>query len=223
MRRTWVAVAIANLLVFYLGCKVYTFTASIKAYRDETKSQWVAAPQGFLQLVAPSPKAAKKELRFFRINDVVMGGRSTSSISCARSLVFEGRINTTGGGFASCRTLGDETRLGLQRTSTALLVDAAGDNQRYKLTLHIADSWSMGTPAWSRDFVAAPERTVHRLEFADFTAARQGRPVRATLDVSKVTGIGFSLSLYDQDGAPNPDFGPGPFRLEVFGVKEVES
>ena len=42
------------------------------------------------------------------------------------------------------------------------------------------------------------------------------------LDASKMTGIGFSLSLYTADGKPNPQFGDGPFRLEVHGVKEVE-
>ena len=67
------------------------------------------------------------------------------------------------------------------------------------------------------------KRTTHRLRLSDFIPSSQGRVVKGvTLDAAKVTGIGFSLSLYTADGKPNPKFGDGPFRLEVHGVREVE-
>ena len=141
------------------------------------------------------------------------------------SLEFTGRINTNGGGFASCRTLGDEAPLGLSARTTTLLVDATGDAQLWKVVLHTADSWSMRTPSWSHDFVAHPTRTTHRLALRDFLPGRQGTLVKGLppLDPAAVTGLGFSLSLYTADGKPNPQFGDGPFGLEVHGVRVEEA
>merc|ERR1712194_260110 len=111
--------------------------------------------------------------------------------------------------------------LGLARGSGAvLLVDAVGDNMLYKVSLHTADSWSMRVPRWGHDFMATKNRTTHRLYLDDFVASRQGAK-NAVLDGSKVTGIGFSLSLLTANNEPNMEFGDGPFRLEVYSVKEV--
>ena len=219
----WVA-GVAGLVSIIGGFKLWSFLQSVRLYREDTKSDWIAAPPSFLTRlgVANTPS---EQLRFFRINDEVMGGKSTSTLSLGgggSSLVFSGTINTNGGGFASCRTLGDDAPLGLTKTSGALLIDAGGDGQLHKVTLHTADSWSMGTPSWSHDFVAKKERSTYRLALSDFIAGKQGRPVKnAVLDAAQVTGIGFGLSLYTANGNKNTNFGDGPFRLEVYSVKEV--
>eukprot|EP00310_Coccolithus_braarudii_P012426 CAMPEP_0183353228 /NCGR_PEP_ID=MMETSP0164_2-20130417/33138_1 /TAXON_ID=221442 /ORGANISM="Coccolithus pelagicus ssp braarudi, Strain PLY182g" /LENGTH=192 /DNA_ID=CAMNT_0025525877 /DNA_START=147 /DNA_END=725 /DNA_ORIENTATION=+ len=188
-----------------------------------TKSKWVEAPPDFLRLRDVAVQSSA--LRFFRINDEVMGGKSSSTLDLTKgsALLFEGHINTNGGGFCSCRTLGDAAPIGLQDGS-ALLIDAAGDGQRHKMTLHTADSWSMRTPSWSHDFEPSPQRSVHRLLLRDFIPSRQGGVIKgiAPLDGANVTGLGFSLSLYTADGKPNPRFGNGPFRLEIYGMREVE-
>ena len=105
-------------------------------------------------------------------------------------LVFDGVINTNGGGFASCRTLGDEAPLGLAAgTSSVILVDATGDGQLHKLMLHTADSWQMSTPSWAHDFLTSEKRATYKLPLADFIPSKQGRPVSgAQLDGSGVTG-----------------------------------
>jgi len=219
----WVT-SVVGLASIIGGVKLWTFLQSIRLYREGTKSEWIAVPPSFLTRVGGASNVSE-QLRFFRINDEVMGGKSTSQLSLGEesSLVFSGTINTNGGGFASCRTLGDEAPLGLSgKMSSALLVDATGDGQLHKVTLHTADSWSMGTPSWSHDFVATKERSTHRLALSDFVAGRQGRPMKkAVLDGAQVTGIGFSLSLYTDDGKPNTNFGDGPFRLQVHSVREV--
>ena len=214
-----------GLAVAFGGYRLYGFLHGIKVYRDKTKSENLAAPPGLVRLLDASKGG---ELKFFRINDEVMGGKSISELSIGNggsSLIFAGTINTNGGGFASCRTLGDEAPLGLSNgTTSTLLVDATGDGFLHKLTLHTADSWQMGTPSWSADFLTERDvRATHRLPLAEFIASKQGRPVRgATLDGSAVTGLGFGLSLYTADGKPNPHFGDGPFHLEVHSVKEVD-
>jgi hypothetical protein len=212
MQRTLGALAVIALLCVVLPSDA--IGRALKTYKDRTKAEWTAAPPDFLRLLqAPSP-----DLKFFRINDEVMGGKSSSSIAVSDScLTFSGTINTTGGGFASCRTLGDSEPLGL--TGSGLLVDAEGDGMLYKVTLHTADSWSFRAPSWSQDFVAG-KRSSHKLFFRDFSAGWRGQKVEGQLDASTITGIGFSLSLYTSDGKPNPKFGPGPFKIEVHSVEE---
>jgi hypothetical protein len=150
-----------------------------------------------------------------------MGGRSTSSLAVdGKTLVFSGEINTNGGGFASFRSLGDEEPIGLPSSVHALIVDATGDGQRYKLVCHTADSWAMGVPSWSQDFVPT-KRALHTLPLSGFIPSKQGRVVSSLppLDPSKVTGVGFALSLYTADGKPNEQFASGPFRLQVHGIQ----
>ena len=219
------AAAAASLLLFG-GYRLHNFIRGMQQYREHTKSETVTVAANFLRLLDAPRK--KEQLHFFRINDEVMGGRSTSVLAptAMGGLLFTGLINTNGGGFASCRTLGDDKKLGLSGgRRTALLVDASGDGSLYKATLHTADSWEMGTPSWSHDFLATRERATYRLPLSAFIPSKQGRVVRrgAPLDASRVTGVGFSLSLYTADGRPNPQFGDGPFSLEVHGVQEVPS
>ena len=209
---------VAFALVTYGGYRVVSFLYGMHTYRKTTKEAWVAAPPKFLRLDGDAPSRA---LRFFRINDEVMGGKSTSELELSdQGLLFTGTINTNGGGFCSCRTLGDDVPLGLSDGSS-LHVDAAGDGMLYKVVLHTSDSWAMAVPSWSYDFIAA-KRSTHRLPLSDFVPSSQGRVIKGkTLNAAEVTGIGFSLSLYTADGKPNPNFGDGPFRLEVRSVREV--
>lgn len=214
-----------SLLAF--GCfHLHAFLQGIRAYRERTKSETCVVPAlHFLQLLDTSRFGQEDELKFFRINDEVMGGRSISSMdySPADGLLFSGEINTNGGGFASCRTLGDDVPLGLSNgTQSALIVDATGDGQLHKVMLYTADSWQMSTPSWAHDFLAAKKRSTYRLPLSAFVPSKQGRVARGVqLNGAEITGIGFSLSLYSADGKPNPSFGAGPFRLHVHGVREV--
>ena len=138
-----------------------------------------------------------------------------------------GVINTNGGGFASFRTLGarsagsdDEAPLGLPAECATVEVAATGDGRRYKVTLHVADSWAMSLPVWGADFVTRGRRQTFRLPLRSFVPTRQGRVVKAPpLSPAAVTGVGFSLSLYTADGKPNKEFGDGPFELTVHGVE----
>ena len=165
---------VAFALVTYGGYRVVSFLYGMHTYRKTTKEAWVAAPPKFLRLDGDAPSRA---LRFFRINDEVMGGKSTSEIELSdQGLLFTGTINTNGGGFCSCRTLGDDVPLGLSNGSS-LHVDAAGDGMLYKVVLHTSDSWAMAVPSWSYDFIAAT-RSTHRLPLSDFVPSSQGRVIR---------------------------------------------
>ena len=91
----------AALLGF--GCfKAVRLVSQIKAYKEGTKAVHVTTPADFLALqggILGRGAAIGRPLTFFRINDEVMGGKSTSSLAVdARGggLEFAGEINTNG-------------------------------------------------------------------------------------------------------------------------------
>ena len=89
----------AALLGF--GCfKAVRLVSQIKAYKEGTKAVNVTLPADFLALqggLLGGGAAIGRPLTFFRINDEVMGGKSTSSLAVSgRTLEFSGEINTNG-------------------------------------------------------------------------------------------------------------------------------
>lgn len=94
-----VAAAVTAVGCAYMAYRVY----GAKSYMDRCRSSakplkglkcdtWTAAPSSW-----------------YRVNDVIMGGRSSSEVTADRQgrLVFSGTISTIGGGFASMRTSDD--------------------------------------------------------------------------------------------------------------------
>lgn len=200
-----------------LSAAIVGFVRRVREYRGQAKAGALSAPPALAIAGASSPRATS--LQWFVIDDQVMGGRSHSALLATDAgLEFAGVINTTGGGFSSCRTLGDEEPLGFPTDAKFIELRAVGDGHLYKLSLHTADSWAMSVPSWAHDFHAAPpdKEATWRLPLRDFVPLRQGRPVQgATLDPANITGLGVSLSLYDMRGQPNPHFGDGPFKVTL--------
>lgn len=143
--------------------------------------------------------------RFRVINDVVMGGVSTSRLrSRDGAMLFEGEVSLdNNGGFASMR---GPVRFPAQ--SAALLVTVRGDGQRYKLTLKLDDSTS--TPQYQAAFVAPREWQTLRFEAADFAASYRGRAIVAPIvRFVDVQYIGLLIS----------DKQSGPFKIELKDVR----
>jgi hypothetical protein len=206
-------VMVGGLLAAAIGMGL--FIQRVRGYRDSVKAKAKLA-NGFVLAGAKRTEA----LKWFVIDDQVMGGKSSSAITPANNgfIEFAGVINTNGGGFSSCRTLGDDEPLGFPSDSRFIEVKATADSWQYKLTLHTADSWQMSVPAWTHDFRAdsAGKQQTWRLRFKDFVPSKQGQPVTGVkLDPSKITGVGINLSLYTMDGKPNPHFGDGPFKITL--------
>ena len=135
------------------------------------------------------------------INDVVMGGVSTSRLrSTGGAMVFEGEVSLeNNGGFASFRG-----PVRFPAESVALLVMVRGDGQRYKLTLKVDDSTS--TPQYQAAFVAPRDWQTLRFEAANFAASFRGRAISAPiLRFVDVQYIGLLVS----------DKQSGPFKIEL--------
>lgn len=213
--------AVGGMALAYGTYRLGAFVVGMKAYRDNAKLGALLAPPGFAITGASSERA--KDLKWFVIDDQVMGGRSQSGLTMTPEgeIHFAGTINTRGGGFSSCRTLGDEAPLGIPANSQHIEVTAVGDGRLYKLNLLMGDSWSMSQPSWSHDFhtESTGKEQTFRLPLHDFVPSRRGQPVPGlVLDPSKVTGVGLALSLYNMRGEPNPHFGDGPFQVTLRGL-----
>lgn len=145
---------------------------------------------------------------WFIVNDGVMGGRSVGSaeLTADGALLFQGEINTNGGGFSSIRTTID---LGALTGTTVLRIRARNSDERsYEV---IVDDLQPGRDARISHFGAIPLEGSGEWETVDVSLDALdprlfGRPVTIpAVEPALVTGVGIILS----DGID------GPFQLEV--------
>lgn len=149
---------------------------------------------------------------FAPIDDVVMGGRSSSrAVIDGGLLVFEGEVSlANGGGFASIRSV--PIRADLSRAA-ALALRVRGDGRRYKLNLRADEAFDGVT--WQVRFETEAGRWQELvLPLARFAPVLRGRPVAQAgpIQGGRIRTVGFLIG----EGQA------GPFRLEVAGIAAVE-
>lgn len=167
------------------------------------------------------------------VDDVVMGGVSESQIRWQDQRgIFSGLVSTgNGGGFASVRTRNLSPVLDLSAFA-GLELRVRGDGQRYKFLLRTSGGWDSLAYAYGFDTekrvdpqantsASAPEawQTV-RIPFGDLRPVFRARTVADAppFDRAQITSLQLMLSKFEYDGALNPHFVPGPFRLEVESI-----
>ncbi len=157
-------------------------------------------PRPVFDFADPSRAAA-----FAPVDDVVMGGRSSSRVAAeAGRLVFTGEVSLAqGGGFASIRSR--PGRLGLAGHD-GLVLRLRGDGHRYRLNL--CHDEALDGPTWQAPFetVAGVWRQLV-LPFSAFAPRFRGtpRPEAGPVDPGRLGTLGFLIS----------DRQAGTFRLEV--------
>ena len=165
-----------------------------------------------------------------RVDDVVMGGRSSSALRADRggAVVFSGQINTNGGGFASWRGRSRSGGALLSADTTALRVRLKGDGKCYKLTLGSGGGGPFSTaPTWQADVQTSDKSTTEvEIPLKDFVPSMRGQPVRGhVLRPAEMLEVGLMLSLYKAGGQKNPEstFGSGifPFEARLEAVEAV--
>jgi len=185
-----------------------------------------------------------RRLRWKCVNDVVMGGKSCSSVEVMAtadndsdddsSLRFWGKIDLDGGGFASCRSSGDITSIttfddddgngesinfaGAKRKGVRVI--ARGDGNLYKCLLRTSSC----SYSYQADFQTRSDgqKTVHEIPFEAFRPKFRGRTVEnappmaaAVASTADIASVGFMLSLKTTEGLPNHTIKNGPFELRV--------
>ncbi len=166
-----------------------------------------SAPAGPAVLVDLSDPAAVAN--WVTVNDPVMGGRSTSTVSFGDGgLVFSGTISLeNNGGFASARGPFDPEIGGRATGATSLRVRALGDGKTYLLKVETGQPWSyvqrFSTDAGVRRTYELPVGTFQPVgRFLDPT------PGAPPLDPSTISRVAFYI-LDKQEG---------PFQLVVSAV-----
>jgi hypothetical protein len=139
------------------------------------------------------------------VDDVVMGGRSSSRIEpCPDGAAFTGIVSLdNGGGFASART-----RPGRWATdgATALWLRARSDGKTYKLTVR-TDGGFDGVQYQCPFTTPWGEWQDLRLPLAKFYASFRGRRVPDAMVLAGARIHAFGLMISEKQA--------GPFRLEV--------
>ena len=165
-----------------------------------------------------------------RVDDVVMGGRSSSALRADRggAVKFSGQINTNGGGFASWRGRSRSGGPILSADTTALRVRLKGDGKCYKLTLGSGGGGPFSTaPTWQADVQTTDKSTTEvEIPLKDFVPSMRGQPVRGhLLRPAEMLEVGLMLSLYKAGGQKNPEstFGNGifPFEAKLEAIEAV--
>lgn len=150
------------------------------------------------------------------LDDVVMGGVSDSSLKPGDGVaIFSGKVSTeNSGGFASIRTRNFDPAIDLSGY-TGLELRIKGDGNRYKFLVRDDDSWDSVGYSHSFDTVANEWITV-QIPFATLIPVFRAKTVSGrSLDPSRVRSLQLMLSKFEYDGALNPNFNVGEFRLEV--------
>lgn len=140
------------------------------------------------------------------VNDNVMGGRSQGEVRIANGqLIFEGAINTNGGGFASIRRPIDPGQL---INAQALVLRVKSDDRSYRLILQGSQQYRGRTVSYQADFpqLAQDQWIDARIDLNALKPSVFGRAVPVpALDLSSVWSLGIIIA----DGID------GPFQLHV--------
>ncbi len=181
--------------------------------------------------------AAAAAAVFERVDDVVMGGISSSTIAPdpggRECLVWAGKCRAEGGGFAGARSVSLQTPLDLSSFDGLALTcgfesDAEPERRTWKATVRTQNDrgemvyQATFTPPVVDDDKKTPRET--RLPWNAFRLVRGPTVVPDVPPLSKeqcgsVYGLGLIMSRFGARG-PMPEFREGPFRLAVhaFGV-----
>ncbi len=143
------------------------------------------------------------------VNDDVMGGRSEGDLSDIEGrLIFEGVINTNGGGFSSLRL---PIELGTLASARSILLQAVSDGRSYMLTL-------------DDQLPGRSQRVSHRadIEFAAAVDGSNASIVTIPIDAftpavfgQAVDDVPVQVDVVDEIGLMISDGIDGPFRIEV--------
>lgn len=151
-----------------------------------------------------------KGQRWEVINDVVMGGVSTSrlSITPGKTALFQGSVSLENyGGFAAIRTYPQDLQL---EGFHGLMIRVRGDGNEYRVRLRTDNSYD--GIAYQAHFPTNPDRwSIVHLAFSEFTPVFRGEVIAGApaLEINRIRRIGFMIA----------DKQKGHFSLEIDWVK----
>eukprot|EP00611_Tribonema_gayanum_P022365 TRINITY_DN4472_c0_g1_i1.p1 TRINITY_DN4472_c0_g1~~TRINITY_DN4472_c0_g1_i1.p1 ORF type:complete len:449 (-),score=131.65 TRINITY_DN4472_c0_g1_i1:373-1719(-) len=205
------------------GAGVDALVKSLKNYGDV---------QG-RKLFSSAPGAVKSWEQWGALDDVVMGGVSTSELVVvpgegeaggrSSAAVFRGTVSpANNGGFASVRSRNASPPWDWSQFD-ALRLRVKGDGFRYKFTVYDAAGWDR--PSWSYSFdTAAGEWADVVIPFSALMPIYRTKTMQdpPPLNLSTIYSLQLMLSKFEYDGGLNPTWKPGPFSLSLDSIATVK-
>jgi hypothetical protein len=161
-----------------------------------------------------------------RIDDVIMGGVSSSSLISeddkAKCAVFRGIVREEGGGFCGQRTKLFEKPLDLSAYDGLYLTCRGDDNAHRRIwKMNVRAKQDRGEVIYSTELPALPKGSMETVQvpFDRLNLVRGPRLVAGAppLNASAIFQISITCTKFhvSTDGSTFSDFLPGPFRLEI--------
>ncbi|MEO0941553.1 MAG: CIA30 family protein [Cyanobacteria bacterium J06642_12] len=195
----------------------YAQTAIAQAHLDRTRPQETSENSTVFDFSQPLPNLPDI---WGAVDDVVMGGVSSSSIRMGEGVAtFSGTVSTSNsGGFASVRTRNIDPELNLSGFG-GIVLRVRGDGQRYKFLMRDEQRWDGVAYGFSFDTIADEWIDV-RIPFTELIPVMRAKtvPNAGPINTSRITALQLMLSKFEYDGALNPNFQPGDFRLDIESI-----
>ncbi|KAG2502015.1 hypothetical protein HYH03_000510 [Edaphochlamys debaryana] len=174
------------------------------------------------KLVVPM-RTAEEIAVWQKLDDVIMGGNSDSGMeplpegAGVQGAAWKGNLIIEGGGFCGSRTAKLDLDLGAY---DGVHMRVKGDGQTFKMNIKTIDQEDVPESTYQTTFdtVAGQWADVF-LPWHNFVAVKraQSDPAGEPLDASRISKLGLVLSRFEFNKAPNPDYKPGAFELQIQG------
>jgi len=156
---------------------------------------------------------------FGPLDDVVMGGASSSTFDEATGL-WKGTVTTANnGGFIGIRSTPFKNNLDLSQCKGVEIEIIAPKGQRIKGMLR--DNTEFNGPTWCTTFNVSKNGVMKvRLPFDKLIATKFARTMEGEVfQKNNVAGVQLVYSKFEYDGKLNPTFAVGDFSLQLVSVK----
>ena len=164
--------------------------------------------------------SAPRGLTWGPLDDVVMGGKSSSEIKITDSLKWNADVTTeNNGGFAGIRT---KTFAAIDGSSCKGLKLNIDGTQGEDLKLILRDNGEWNGIAWAKTFstnkmgstsVAIPFNSLVPTKFARKVAGM------GTFNSKNIQAVQITFSKFEYDGGLNPTFHEGKFQFQLNDIK----
>ncbi|MEM9568372.1 MAG: CIA30 family protein [Cyanobacteria bacterium P01_E01_bin.34] len=195
----------------------YAQTAIAQAQLNSNQSDGASESSTVFDFTQPLPNLSNI---WGAVDDVVMGGVSSSSIRMDQGMaIFSGTVSTSNsGGFASVRTRNLAPEMNLSDFD-GIVLRVRGDGQRYKFLMRDEQRWDGVAYGFSFDTIAAEWVNI-RIPFTELIPVMRAKtvPDAGFINISRITALQLMLSKFEYDGALNPTFQPGEFRLDIESI-----
>eukprot|EP00586_Coscinodiscus_wailesii_P003821 CAMPEP_0172481502 /NCGR_PEP_ID=MMETSP1066-20121228/7415_1 /TAXON_ID=671091 /ORGANISM="Coscinodiscus wailesii, Strain CCMP2513" /LENGTH=244 /DNA_ID=CAMNT_0013243853 /DNA_START=65 /DNA_END=799 /DNA_ORIENTATION=+ len=158
----------------------------------------------------------KYDFQWSPLDDVVMGGASSSTFDNETGLWTGTVTSANNGGFVGVRTTPFSSALDMESCRGIELLLRGGDGKKFKAI--VRDSTDFNGVCWTSSFDTRGKGV--KLPFAKQVPTIFANTVKGqTFQKNNVLGLQLTYSKFEYDGGLNPNFSLGHFSLQVLKIK----